>query len=97
MVLGMAIGALEAETFWLEFLRKLMRRGRAGVKLVIADAHEGVEAAVARVFQATRQRCRVPFMRNASAHAGRSGQCVVAAFVATAFAHQGPGGPCFDS
>jgi putative transposase len=58
-VLGMAIGASEAETFWVEFLRRLKRRGLAGVKLVISDAHEGIKAAVARVFRATWQRCRV--------------------------------------
>jgi putative transposase len=85
-VLGMAIGASEAEIFWVEFLRRLKRRGLAGVKLVISDAHEGIKAAVARVFRATWQRCRVHFMRNALAHAGRSGRRVVSAFIATAFA-----------
>ena len=85
-VLGIHIGASEAETFWLEFLRTLKRRGLAGVKLVISDAHEGIKAAVAKVFQATWQRCRVHFMRNALAHAGKSGRRVVAAFIATAFA-----------
>jgi putative transposase len=85
-VLGMHIGASEAETFWLEFLRRLKRRGLAGVKLVISDAHEGIKAAVAKVFQATWQRCRVHFMRNALAYAGKSGRRVVAAFIATAFA-----------
>jgi transposase-like protein len=72
-VLGMAIGASEAEAFWLDFLRRLKRRGLAGVKLVISDAHEGIKAAVARVFRASWQRCRVHFMRNALAHA-RSGR-----------------------
>jgi putative transposase len=43
-VLGLAIGASEAETFWTEFLRKLARRGLRGVKLVISDAHEGAES-----------------------------------------------------
>jgi transposase-like protein len=97
-VLGMAIGASpcgavgtphptwEAETFWVEFLRKLKWRGLAGVKLVISDAHEGIKAAVTRVFRATWQRCRVHFMRNALAHAGKSGRRVVSAFIATAFA-----------
>jgi transposase-like protein len=85
-VLGMDIGASEAETFWVEFLRKLKRRGLAGVKLVISDAHEGIKAAVAKVFRATWQRCRVHFMRNALAHAGKQGRRVVAAFIATAFA-----------
>jgi transposase-like protein len=84
--LGMAIGASEAEIFWLEFLRQLKRRGLAGVKLVISDAHEGIKAAVARVFRASWQRCRVHFMRNALAHAGKSGRRVVSAFIATAFA-----------
>jgi putative transposase len=85
-VLGMDIGSSEAETFWLEFLRKLKRRGLAGVKLVISDAHEGIKAAVQRVFQATWQRCRVHFMRNAMAHAGKQGKRLFAAFIATAFA-----------
>ncbi len=82
----MDIGASEAETFWIEFLRKLKRRGLSGVKLVISDAHEGIKAAVAKVFRATWQRCRVHFLRNVLAHAGRSGRRVVSAFIATAFA-----------
>src|SRR5512144_1550659 len=57
-----------------------------GVKLVISDAHEGLKAAVAKVLNATWQRCRVHFMRNALAHAGKSGRRVVSAFIATAFA-----------
>jgi transposase-like protein len=60
----MAIGASEAETFWTDFLRSLTRRGLRGVKLVISDAHEGLQAAVARVLHASWQRCRVHFMRN---------------------------------
>jgi transposase-like protein len=87
-VLGMAIGASEAETFWTDFLRSLARRGLRGVKLVISDAHEGIKASVARVFSATWQRCRVHFARNALAHAGRSGRRVVSAFIATAFAQE---------
>src|ERR1051326_958103 len=85
-VLGMDIGPSEAETFWTAFLRKLARRGLRGVKLVISDSHEGIKAAVAKILQATWQRCRVHFMRNALAHAGRSGRRVVSAFIATAFA-----------
>ncbi|OWQ98819.1 IS256 family transposase [Sphingopyxis bauzanensis] len=85
-VLGMAIGHSEAEVFWTEFLRSLARRGLRGVKLVISDSHEGIKAAVAKVFCATWQRCRVHFMRNAQAHAGKSGRRVVSAFIATAFA-----------
>jgi putative transposase len=89
-VLGMAIGASEAETFWTDFLRSLARRGLRGVKLVISDAHEGIKAAVSRVFNATWQRCRVHFARNATAHAGKSGRRVVSAFIATAYAQETP-------
>jgi len=89
-VLGMEIGASEAEPFWTGFLRKLTRRGLRGVKLVISDAHEGIKAAVCKIFSATWQRCRVHFMRNVLAHAGRSGRRVVSAFIGTAFAQDTP-------
>src|SRR5579871_301950 len=85
-VLGMDIGPSEAEPFWTEFLRKLARRGLRGVKLVISDAHEGIKAAVSKVMHATWQRCRVHFMRNVMAHAGKSGRRVVSAFMSAAFA-----------
>jgi len=85
-VLGMDIGLSEAETFWTGFLRKLARRGLGGVKLVVSDAHEGIKAAVSKVFNASWQRCTVHFMRNIAAHAGKKGRRVVSAFIATAFA-----------
>ena len=85
-VLGMTVGPSEAETFWTGFLRTLARL--RGVKLVISDAHEGLKAAVVKVLHASWQRCRVHFMRNVLAHAGKQGRRVVAAFVATAFAQE---------
>ena len=85
-VLGLEVGTSEAEPFWTEFLRRLTRRGLRGVKLVVSDAHGGIKAAVAKVLSATWQRCRVHFMRNALAHAGRSGRRVVSAWIGTAFA-----------
>jgi putative transposase len=85
-VLGMKVGASEAEPFWTEFLRSLMRRGLRGVKLVISDSHEGIKAAVAKVLKATWQRCRVHFMRNALAHAGKTQRRMVSAAIATVFA-----------
>ena len=90
-VLGMAIGASEAETFWTEFLRSLARRGLRGVQLVISDDHKGLKAAASRILGATWQRCRVHFMRNLLARAGRQGRRVVSAFVATAFAQEDAG------
>lgn len=86
--LGLAVGNSEAETFWTDFLRSLVRRGLHGVQLVISDAHEGIKAAVSRVFNATWQRCRVHFMRNLLAHANRQGRRIAAAFVATVFAQE---------
>src|SRR5690606_8686837 len=71
-------------------IRKLTRRGLRGVKHVVSDAHEGIKAAVSKVLSATWQRCRVHFMRNALAHAGKSGRRVVSAFIATAFAQDTP-------
>jgi transposase-like protein len=88
-ILGLDIGASEAAPFWTEFLRKLTRRGLRGVKLVISDAHEGLKAAVSKVLCATWQRCRVHFMRNALAHAGKTQRRVVSAFVGTAVNRRG--------
>ncbi|MET0652910.1 MAG: IS256 family transposase [Hyphomicrobiaceae bacterium] len=85
-VLGLDIGASEAEAFWTAFLRKLRQRGLRGVKLVISDAHDGLKVAVAKLLHASWQRCRVHFARNALAYAGKNGRRVVAAFIATAFA-----------
>jgi putative transposase len=73
-----------------EFLRSLARRGLRGNgrgdKLVISDAHEGLKAAISKVLSATWQRCRVHFMRNALAYAGKTQKRVVSAWVGTAFA-----------
>jgi putative transposase len=86
-VLGMAIGASEAETFWVEFLRRLKRRGLAGVKLVISDAHAGLKAAIAAVMLgAAWQRCRVHFLRNMLAQVPKGSAEMVAAAVRTIFA-----------
>ena len=85
-VLGMTVGNSEAEPFWTEFLRSLVRRGLSGVKLVISDAHEGLKAAVSKVLGATWQRCRVHFLRDAMAHAGRTRRRTASAWIGTASA-----------
>ena len=89
-VLGMTIGHSEAEPFWVDFLRSLARRGLRGVKLVVSDAHEGLKAAITKILSATWQRCRVHFMRNATAHAGKAQRRIVSAWVGTAFAQTMP-------
>jgi len=85
-LLGMTVGHSEAEPFWVEFLRTLARRGLRGVKLVTSDAHEGLKAAITKVLGASWQRCRVHFMRNAVAYAGKSQRRIVSAWIGTAFA-----------
>jgi transposase-like protein len=87
-VLGVATGPSEAETFWTEFLRSLASRGLRGVKLVIADDHKGLRAAARRVFNATHQRCRIHWMRNALAHAPAKQRTAVAAILKTIFAQE---------
>ena len=84
-IIGLGIGPSEAETFWNEFLRTLKARGLGGVRLVISDAHTGLRAAISRVFEATWQRCRVHWMRNALAHVSRGQHTVVAAAIRQAF------------
>ena len=87
-IVGVAVGPSESEPFWLKFLRDLTRRGLRGVKLVISDAHLGLKAAIAKVFSATWQRCRVHFMRNALAHANKGQRQMVLALINTAFAQE---------
>lgn len=89
-IIGMTVGPSEAfgrwpSPFWTEFLRSLKGRGLDGLKLVISDAHTGLKAAIARVFDATWQRCRVHWMRNALAHVPKAQHTVVAAAIRQAF------------
>lgn len=50
-VLG--VDAVDTESYdsWLAFLRKIRDRGVSGVELVVSDAHAGLVAAAAEVFQ----------------------------------------------
>jgi transposase-like protein len=84
-IVGLHIGPSEAETFWATFLKSLVKRGLKGVKLVVSDAHEGLKAAIARVLGATWQRCRVHWMRNALAHAGKAQQSMASTALRQAF------------
>src|SRR3984957_5047564 len=84
-IVGLHIGPSEAETFWSSFLKSLARRGLRGVKLAISDAHEGLKAAIRRVFTATWQRCRVHWMRNALCYVPQTQQSMVAAALRHAF------------
>ena len=86
-VLGCAVGDTETEVFWSEFLRSLRSRGLHGVRLVVSDHHDGLKAAIAKVFiGASWQRCRVHFMRNVLARVPRADAEMVAAAIRTIFA-----------
>jgi len=87
-VLGIATGPSEAEAFWTGFLRSLADRGLRGVRLVVADDHKGLRAAARRVFDATLQRCRVHWMRNALAYAPAKQRAAVVAMLKTIFAQE---------
>ena len=87
-VLGVATGPSEAEAFWTDFLRSLADRGLRGVKLVVADAHAGLRAAAGRVFNATLQRCRVHWLRNALAYAHAKQRPAITALLRTIFTQE---------
>lgn len=87
-VLGVATGPSEAEAFWTDFLRSLADRGLRGVKPVVADAHAGLRAAAGRVFNATLQRCRVHWLRNALAYAHAKQRPAITALLRTIFTQE---------
>jgi putative transposase len=83
-VLGVDVGDSEDEVFWTAFLRTLRDRGLAGVRLVISDAHAGLKASIARVFNgASWQRCKVHLARNILATVNHANKDMVAATVRT--------------
>ena len=85
-VLGLDLGPSEDGAFWLQFLRGLVARGLAGVRLVVSDAHQGLRGAIAAALQgAPWQRCRVHFLRNALALVPKAAAQPIAAMIRTAF------------
>jgi transposase-like protein len=85
--LGLDVVTAEDGAAWLAFLRSLVARGLAGVKLVTSDAHPGlVDAAAATLPGAAWQRCRTHFMRNLLTRVPKSAQSFVATMVRTIFA-----------
>jgi transposase-like protein len=86
-ILGVDVGASEDRSFWTAFLRSLVKRGLAGVRLVTSDAHEGLTQAMRSVLTgAAWQRCRVHFMRNLLATVPQAMREPIAAIVRTIFA-----------
>lgn len=85
-LLAVTIGAEESEASWAELLEQLVERGLRGVRLYIADGHQGLKAATRRLLpEAKYQRCTVHLERNVLAKApqrlrARLGKAVSAIF-----------------
>jgi putative transposase len=85
--LGLDVVTSEDGAAWLAFLRSLVARGLAGVRLVTSDAHPGlVDAIAATLPGACWQRCRTHFMRNLLTRVPKSAQSFVATMVRSIFA-----------
>src|SRR3954451_4337378 len=84
-VIGLDCGECETEAFWRDFLRSLVKRGLAGVQLVVSDAHEGLKNAIGQVLGAPWQRCTVHFLREALGPARREQQPMLAALIRPIF------------
>ena len=67
-VIGLDIGELETEAFWVAFLRSLRERGLKGVRLCVSDDHLGLKSAIARILACPCQRCTVHFVRDMLRH-----------------------------
>lgn len=78
-VIGLDLGEIESEAFWVEFLRSLRARGLHGVRLAVSDHHEGLKHAIERVFGCPWQRCTVHFVRNMHQHCRPSQRGLVSA------------------
>lgn len=87
-LLAITLGPSESKEAWEELLGQLIERGLQGVRLIIADAHAGLAAAVRRVLPEVKlQRCTVHLTRNVLAKApwrlrGRLGKAVSQLFEA---------------
>jgi len=88
-VIGIDLGEVETEAFWVEFLRGLRARGLAGVRLCVSDHHEGLKTAIARILGCPWQRCSVHFVRNMHGHCRRAERGLVSAALREIFDAEG--------
>ncbi|AOH56240.1 transposase [Peribacillus muralis] len=64
-IIGVHIDHVESFECWSQFFKQLKSRGLQSPKLVISDAHQGLQKAIQRDFIGTSwQRCNVHFKRN---------------------------------
>lgn len=68
-VLGTQVSLSEAEVCWRAFFASLQKRGLHGVKLMVSDAHNGIQAARKAVMPGVPwQRCQFHLQQNAQAY-----------------------------
>ncbi len=86
-ILGLELAASNDEgNAWAPFLRALVERELAGVRLVISDAHRGLVVAIREtLLGAAWQRCRVHFTRNALGLVPRGAAGMVASAIRSVF------------
>lgn len=85
-ILTWRLGDSECEQTWAEVFGELKRRGLSGVELVVSDGHEGIRAALGRMFpNASWQRCRVHFIRNLMNKASHKDRVVLVNDIRAAF------------
>ncbi len=84
-VIGLDLGECETEAFWRSFLRGLVKRGLAGVQLVVSDAHAGLKHAIGQVLGSPWQRCSVHFLRECLGQARKEQQPMLAALIRPVF------------
>lgn len=85
-IVGFDIVTTEDTDAWKGFLRSLVARGLSGVELVISDAHGGIRAAIAAVFDGVSwQRCRTHFMANLATKVPKASWPMVATLVRSIF------------
>ena len=88
-VIGLDIGEIETEAFWVAFLRSLRERGLAGVRLCVSDEHLGLKNAIARVLACPWQRCTVHFVRDMLRHCRPAQRGMVSAALREVFNAEG--------
>jgi putative transposase len=96
-VIGLDIGEIETEAYWVMFLRGLRERGLTGVRLCVSDEHLGLKNAIARVLGCPWQRCTVHFVRDMLRHCRPAQRGMVSAALREIFnadSHQGARDRC---
>jgi len=74
-MLGVSVSLSEAEVHWREFLQGLQARGLCGVKLIVSDAHPGLQLARRAVLPSVPwQRCQFHLQQNAGSYVARIDQ-----------------------